>query len=262
MTRPDIYFYPSTLLHWLSFIHKLEALMIYFLFLISNNDVETRIVHTPIMAPVAHPNLHRFTFRGLDTYLEAFVHQIIIPRLEKLEIDFVPSQLTFSVPRLQQLINTTENLRFDSAKFKYSNGGVDVKAYSREGMPEMPALSISVDCWHLDWQVSFSARLFNLLSQMFSAVEHLAFEREVYGPSFEEHNEVDGTEWHKPLRSFKNVKTLRIAHGLVKDLSLFVCNWMMENSFQSCCPSFRSSHILEVAIPVMDLRRLSTFARM
>jgi hypothetical protein len=55
---------------------------------------------------------------------------------------------------------------------------------------------------------------------MFSAVEHLAFESGVYGPSFEDHNEVDRTEFHKLLRSFRNVKTLRIAHGLVEDLSL------------------------------------------
>jgi hypothetical protein len=32
MTRPDTYLYPSTLLHWLSFMPKLETLMIYFSF--------------------------------------------------------------------------------------------------------------------------------------------------------------------------------------------------------------------------------------
>jgi hypothetical protein len=35
----------------------------------------------------------------------------------------------------------------------------------------------------------------------------------------EEHNEVDRTEWRKLLRSFRNVKTLRIGNGLVEELS-------------------------------------------
>jgi hypothetical protein len=35
------------------------------------------------------------------------------------------------------------------------------------------ALSISVDWWYLDWQVSSVARILNSLSEKFSAVEHL-----------------------------------------------------------------------------------------
>jgi hypothetical protein len=37
--------------------------------------------------------------------------------------------------------------------------------------------------------------------------------------SSEEHNEVDRARWHKLLRLFSNVKTLRIALGLVEELS-------------------------------------------
>jgi hypothetical protein len=42
---------------------------------------------------------------------------------------------------------------------------------------------------------------------------------EVHSRSSEEHNEVDRTEWRKLLRSFSNVKTLRVDDGLVKELS-------------------------------------------
>ena len=76
-----------------------------------------------------------------------------------------------------------------------------------------------VYCWHLDWQVSSVAQIFNSLSQIFSAVEHLTLEHEVHSRSSEEHNEVDRTEWRKLLRSFSNVKTLRIDDGLVEELS-------------------------------------------
>jgi hypothetical protein len=218
MTHPSTYFYPNTLLRWVSFMPKLETLVIIFSLPVFNRDVEMQLTHTPIMAPVALPNLHRFTFRGFITYSEALVHQIITPHLEKLQIDFFFNQLTFSVPRLLEFMNTIENSRFDSAVFKFSNGRVDMEAHPR-GQTEMLALSIAVDCWHLDWQVSSVTQISDSLSPMFFAVEHLVLEHEVHNWSSEEHNEVDHTEWRRLLRSFRNVKALCIDNGLVGSLS-------------------------------------------
>ena len=56
--------------------------------------------------------------------------------------------------------DATENLRFGSAKFKFSGWRVDVEVY-RYGDAEMYTLSIAVDCWHLDWQVSSVAQIFH-----------------------------------------------------------------------------------------------------
>ena len=56
-------------------------------------------------------------------------------------------------------------------------------------------------------------------SQIFSVVEYLTLAHRVHSQSSEEHNEVDRTEWRKLLRSFSNVKTLRIDDGLVRELS-------------------------------------------
>ena len=83
----------------------------------------------------------------------------------------------------------------------------------------MCALSFTVNCCHLDWQVSSVAQIFNAFSPVLSAVEQLTFEHKVHGQSSEEHNEVNPTEWRKLLSSFRNVKTLRIATGLVEELS-------------------------------------------
>ena len=83
----------------------------------------------------------------------------------------------------------------------------------------MAAFSINVDCWHLDWQVSSVAQIFNTLSQIFPAVEHLTLAHKVHSRSSEEHNKVDRTEWRKLLQSFTNVKTLHVHHRLVGDLS-------------------------------------------
>ena len=74
--------------------------------------------YTPIMTPVTLPNLHFFRFR---TYLESVVRRITAPHLETFQIGFF-NQLTFSVPRLLEFMNTTEDLRFDSAIFQFSGG--------------------------------------------------------------------------------------------------------------------------------------------
>jgi hypothetical protein len=217
IVHPSTYFHPNILLRWLSFMPQLEALIVDFSFPVPNRDVERQLTHTPITTPITLHNLHHLEFRGVGTYLEALVHRITTPRLEKLAIFFF-NQLTFSVPRLLQFMNATENLTFKSAKFNFYEERVYVEVYPHEET-EMYALSVAVDCWHLDWQVSSAAQISNSLSPLFSTVEHLTLEHEVHSQSFEEHNEADRAEWRQLLGSFKNVKTLRIARRLVKELS-------------------------------------------
>ena len=216
MVHPSTYFHPNTLLRWISLLPQLDTLTIYFKSSIHSRDVVVQLAHTPIIAPVTLPNLHFFQFHGVSTYLEALVHRITTPRLEKLSIDFF-NQLTFSVPCLLEFMNTTENLRFDTASFKFSDRRARVEVYYRGETGY--AFSIRIYCWHLDWQVSSMAQISNSLGQMFSAVEYLILFHEVHGRSSEVHNEVDRTEWRRFLRPFRNVKTLRIDNGLVEDLS-------------------------------------------
>ena len=216
MNDPSTYFHPNALLRWVSFMPQLEKLRIFFYFAVPNREIEEQLTRTPIITTVTLPNLHYFGFRGVSAYFEALVHRIVTPRLEKLQIVFF-NQLTFSVPRLVRFSNTTENLRFDSARFWFDDKRAHVEIYPL-GEAEMKAF-ISVFCWHLDWQVSSMAQIFDSLSHLFSAVEHLTFEHKVHSRSSEEHNEVDRTEWCKLLRSFRNAKTVWIDNGLVKQLS-------------------------------------------
>ena len=219
MTQPATYFYPNTLLQWLSFMPQLEMLVIVFSFPLLDDEMERQIAHTSTITPVPLLNLRRLTFRGFITYSEALAHRIITPHLEKLKINFFFNQLTFSLPRLLEFMNTTKNLWFDSAIFRFYNRRVDVEVYPR-GETETGILFIAVDCWHLDWQVSSVSQISNSLSPVFSTVEHLTLEHEVHSWSIEEHNQVNRIEWRKLIRPFRNVKTLRIAHALVEDLTL------------------------------------------
>ena len=220
MAHPSTYFHPNTLIQWISLMPHLETLIIHFEFSIPSRDVERQLTHAPIIAPVTLPNLHHFSFHGVRAYLEALVHRIIAPRLEKLQIDFF-KHVTFSVPRLLQFMNTAESFSFNRARFNFFAKLVSVGAYP-SGESDLPFLSIIVNCLHLDWQVSSMAQISSSLSQIFSTVEDLALRHEVHGLSSEEHNQVDRAEWRKFFRSFSNVKTLRIEKGLIEDLSRFL----------------------------------------
>jgi hypothetical protein len=217
--HPPTYFHPNTLLQWLSFMPQLETLGIFFLFPVREHDVPSQLTHTPTIIPVTLPNLHRFTFQGVSTYLEALLDRIATPRLEKYEVIF-SYQFTFLVPRLLQSISPTVNLMFDSARFKFSGEDVNV-AFSLGDDFEMYVVGIMVECWPLNTQVSSVAQIFNFPSQMFSALEHLTLkhEEQEHSLSSEEHNEVDRTEWRRLLSPFSNVKTLLIIDGLVEELS-------------------------------------------
>jgi hypothetical protein len=215
---PSTYFQPTVLLQSLSLIPQLEMLIILFHFAVPNRDVERQLMRTPITTHITLLNLRFFAFRAMSAYSEAVLSRITAPRLEIFQIGY-PKQLTFSVPQLVQFIGRIENLRFDRAEFHFDSERVYVKVNPPETNMPMGAFSMNVYCWHLDWQVSSVAQIFNALSQIFSAVGHLTLAHHVHSQSSEEHNEVDRTEWRKLLRSFSNAKTLRIHRRLAGELS-------------------------------------------
>ena len=195
---------------------QLETLEIAFKFPIPNRDVERQLTHMPITTHITLPNLHLFWFRGISSYLEVVICQITTPCLKNLSIRLF-KQPTFSVPCLVQFMNTTENLMFDDAVIIFQDRSIHVLMNLRKASKY--TFCITVECWHLDWQVSSAAQISNALSQVFSAVEHLTLQHQVHGRSSEEHNDVDRVEWRKLLKSFSNVKTLLVKDGLVEQLS-------------------------------------------
>jgi hypothetical protein len=216
--HPSTYFQPAVLLRWLSLMPQLEMLLIFFSFAVPNRDVERQLMRTPIMTQITLSNLRTFGFQVASAYSEAVLSRITASRLENFQIGY-PEQLTFSVPQLPQFIGRIENLRFDRAEFNFDSEQVYVSVNPPKANMPMDAFSMNVECWHLDWQVSSVAQIFNALSQIFSAVEHLTVAQQVHSRSSGEHNEVHRTEWRKLFRSFSNVKTLRIKAGLVRELS-------------------------------------------
>jgi len=83
----------------------------------------------------------------------------------------------------------------------------------------MTILGIDVCCRHFDWQVSSVAEIFNAPRTLSSAVEFLWPMDRRDSISSEWRNEADPTLWRDLLRSFNNMKKLRVDDGLVRDLS-------------------------------------------
>ena len=214
--HPSAFFQPNILLQGISFLPQLESLEIAFQFPVRNHDLERQLTHTPITTYITLPNLRLFWFRGVSAYLEALVCRITTPRLENLRIRLF-NQLTFSLPRLGQFMNTTENLRLDNAVIMFKDKEIDARISFDEA--DTYGFGVTVECWHLEWQVPAVAQISNGLTQVLSAVEYLTLEHEAHSQSPEEHNDVDRIELRNLLRSFKNVKILRVEDGLVEKLS-------------------------------------------
>ncbi|KAI0289087.1 hypothetical protein BC826DRAFT_1107285 [Russula brevipes] len=106
------YFPPNELIQRLSLMPHLEALVIAFHSPVPNREVERQLLLKPIRTHATLPNLRRFSFEGVNAYLEALLPRMATPFLEKFNIEFVV-QLTYSVPCLLQFINAREGFRFN-----------------------------------------------------------------------------------------------------------------------------------------------------
>ena len=163
MIHPSTYFHPNTLLQWISLVPHLETL-----YVLHSQPRSREAIHAcaePIIAPVTLPNLHHFWFHSVSTYLE---HLFIGSPPLGLRSFKLNSSTNSHFLSLLRLMNTTENLRFHSAYLMFHEDHVMAAVYSHgySGVADMYAFEIRVFCWHLDWQVSSMAQIFNFSSSV------------------------------------------------------------------------------------------------
>ena len=219
--HPSAHFQPDVLVQSISFMSQLEILVIFFSSLDPDHDVEWQLIHAPMTTLITLPNLRSFSFRGINAYFEAIVCRVTAPRLELLRIQLFEPR-TFSVPRLAQFIDTTENLTFDDAMIRFNEMEIVVAMFS--GDSDKRGLAVRVDCCHPNCQAFIAAQLSSALRRLFYALECLTLGHDVHGQSSEgynavEYNDVDRIEWRNLLRWFSNLKTLRVEDGLIDELS-------------------------------------------
>jgi hypothetical protein len=213
---PSAYFNPNELLQRLSVMPQLEIFGITFNSDFPSRDIERQLLRTPITMHVTLPNLRWFGFHGVSAYLEALLPRVTIPHLERLQVQFF-SRLTYSIPNLQQFMSAAD-LRLHTATLRFSIDYIVVRVYPDEGA-RVPTLELLLGAKHLDWQVGIITQVFHTLRTVFSVLEHLTLNSPRHSISSEWNNEADRTQWRELLRSFGNLKTLRVEMPFVRQLS-------------------------------------------
>jgi hypothetical protein len=205
------YFPPSYLLTQLSLMAQLKKLSIEFRSPIPIHDVDRQLHQTPDMTTL--PNLCWFAFTGVSGYLEGLVSRINAPSLSILRV-YLFSQLSFTVPRLLQFMQTSENLRFTAVHVNF--GAVAVSLHAVPWKWDAP-LELEVRCRPLHWQISsqVAVQFFGTFSPVLSVVEKVTFCYQGYHRSSQWYNNVDRSQWRQFLRPFTNVKTIHVKGDLV-----------------------------------------------
>ncbi|KAI0247561.1 hypothetical protein BJV78DRAFT_1285467 [Lactifluus subvellereus] len=213
---PSAYFSPSYLLTRLSLMPQLESLAIRFYSPLPNRDVERQLWDTPFMTHITLPSLRIVSFKGVSAYLEGLLARTSAPVLIKLGIELF-NQLTFTVPRLLQLMDTSEIPSSSVVRLAFDNDFAEFKAFPKGR--EIHYFKVRMMCRHLDWQVSSAAQFLGALHPVLSAVKQLTLRHIKHKRSSECHNEVDRTLWRQLLRPFSNLKTLHVQGELVGKLA-------------------------------------------
>jgi hypothetical protein len=174
-------------------------------------------------APVTLPSLKILRFRGVSAYLESLIAQIRVPLLEQLDITLF-NQIAFGLPHLSHFISNTEGLKLPEAEIYFYRDNVcitttpDSKPHG--SLPFQKIFLLRVLCKELDWQIDCAAQICSAIIPALSSVEKLR----LYGyfkkiPTEWQNGAIDDTTWHELLRSFVEVKELRIDNGLLEELS-------------------------------------------
>jgi hypothetical protein len=196
---------------------ELETLGIGFNSPLPNRDVVRQLSNTQVITHVTLANLRMFTFGGVSAYLDGLLARISAPVLGVLRVRLL-NQLTFTVPRLLQFMQTPENLVFKSVQLVFERDFVYLMAGPHWDLSTL-TLWLQINCRHLDWQVSSAVQILGALSPVLSVVEQLTLRHGEHFPSSEWHNNVDRTQWRELLRPFSGVKTIRVESALVRELS-------------------------------------------
>ena len=203
----------NDLLERISHMRQLETLLLNFHSSLPNSGFEGQLSHMPVASHVALPNLRWFGFKGASAYLEALLPRVTTPLLERLQLIFFDEPI-FSLPHLLQFINKSKNLKCGSAKLSFLEWGVLMRVYPHEEA-KIYAFQMSLSSTFLSRQISGVSQIGNALRMAFSSVEDLTLEFRRSITLFELTNSTDRAQCRELLRSFSNVKTLRVPSDLV-----------------------------------------------
>jgi hypothetical protein len=216
--RSTGYFIPTLLATCLHSLPQLENVSICFSVPIPCPDPESELSSNG-GATVTLPNLKYLAFQGVSAYLECFVAQIGTPRLERLDITLF-NQITYDLPHLSHFSDTIEGLKFPIAKVSFGRDLVSVTTEDQKTRQHDGRFSLNLMGGQMDWQIDCAAQICSALMPALLGVEELRliFYEQTMLTEWQ-NGAIDGTTWHRLLRSFVGVEELHICAALSQELS-------------------------------------------
>ncbi|KAH9031496.1 hypothetical protein EDB85DRAFT_1959086 [Lactarius pseudohatsudake] len=158
------------------------------------------------------PALTAFHYRGHSEYLEEFLAQIHMPRVDDLTIVYFMHEI--ETTQLSRFLDRTENLKLDQlnrAKVTFYESYVQVELNSSRPQGEHEAsLALAMDGWGLDTQVLCVVQVLGQLAHTFSHLDHL----DAHGDGVEL-SETDIVDWIPFFHLFPAVETLHLSGGVI-----------------------------------------------
>jgi hypothetical protein len=170
---------------------------------------------------VTLPNLKNLTFRGVGAYLESLVAQIRAPLLERLDV-ILFNQISFALPHLAHLINTTEGFKLPIARVLFHRNEVSILTSRQASRWSDGPCRIRVMCKQFDWQIDCAAQICSALIPALSGVPERFILECPTDPMLSGWRkiEIDYTTWIELLRPLVGVKELRFDNAvLLEELS-------------------------------------------
>ena len=209
------YFRPRLLVARLQSLPLLEELTFTFSIPIPRPSTERELLGEE-RDPITLPSLKSLWFHGVGAYLESLVAQIRVPLLEKLFITLF-NQIAFVLPHLFYLINNTKVFKLSRARVNFYHHNVSVSTGHDYDLRSAP-FYLCVMCKPLDWQIDCAAQTCHALIPTLTGVEELSLNYYQKIPTEMRNGMIDSATWHDLLRTFTQVKKLRIDHELSEEL--------------------------------------------
>lgn len=216
---------PEYLVDLLEFMPQLKILSVGFHPPVpADRDLDTQPL--ALEAPKTFITLRRLKqlqFRGVSAYLEGLLARIDAPVLRLFYVRFFNQRSFGTLPNLSRFLDTTTELRFRAAEMNFHMHSVTIDMVNvrpaHRGNTSLFRLRAKGN--QLDWQIASASQICSALVPVFSVTEELTFGYRAHEISSSDTRSNDSrVKWHKILRQFGSVKILKVADGLVEELSL------------------------------------------
>jgi F-box-like len=197
----------------LSTLTKLQFILIGFESPASRPDPTNRPPSS--LTRIVLPALSRLWFHGASEYFEDLVARIDTPAITTISTWFF-NQLDFDIPHFLQFISRTQIPgSLEGAKLRFVDKMVHIHVGHRDppgGKEFRVALSITISCHTLDWQVACVAQICSKISPFLSNVEQLLIATshpdDVVFSDWEDY--VDNPQWLEIFHAFSALQHMQI----------------------------------------------------